>query len=68
MFLLGLHKFPYVLNLSWDGKPLGTMLAFSITIGCVFTAVSLNGNGREHVIVGGGHTRRGGELELRGCS
>lgn len=68
MFLLGLHKFTYVLTLSWDGKPLGTMLAFSITIGSVFTAVSKNGNGRVRVVVGGGHTRRGGELELRGCS
>lgn len=33
VFLLGLHKFTYVLKLSRDGKPLGTMLVFSITIG-----------------------------------
>lgn len=45
VFLLGLHKFTYVLKLSWDGKPLGTMLAFSITIAHAFAAFSLNGNG-----------------------
>lgn len=32
VFLLGLHKFTYVLKLSRDGKPLGTMFVFSITI------------------------------------
>lgn len=36
VFLLGLHKFTYVLKPSWDGKPLGTLLAFSITITYVF--------------------------------
>lgn len=36
VFLLGLHKFTYVFKLSWDGKPLGTMLVFSITIAHVF--------------------------------
>lgn len=68
VFLLGLHKFTYVLKLSWDGKPLGTMLVFSITITHVCTAVSLNGNGRVRAVEEGGHIRRGGELELRGCS
>jgi len=50
------------------GKPLGTMLVFSITIAHVCAAVSLNGNGRVRAVEEGGHIRRGGELELRGCS
>lgn len=68
VFLLGLHKFTYVLKLSWDGKPLGTMLAFSIIGTHVFSAVSQNGNGHAHALEEGGHIRREGELELRGCS
>ncbi len=68
VFLLGLHKFTYVLVLSWDEKPLGTMLVFSITITHVRAAVSLNGNGRVCAVEEGGHIRRRGELELRGCS
>lgn len=50
VFLLGLHTFTYVSKLSWDGKPLGTMFAFSITITYVCAAVSLNGNGRVRVV------------------
>lgn len=68
VFLLGLHKLTYVSKLSWDGKPLGTMLVFSITIVNVLIAISLNGNGCVHAVEEGGHIRRGGELELRGCS
>lgn len=68
VFLLGLHKFTYVLKLSWDGKPLGTMSVFSITITHVCTAVSVNANSRVRAVEEGGHIRRGGELELRGCS
>lgn len=45
VFPLGLHKFTYVFKLSWDVKPLGTMLVFSITITHAFAAISLDGNG-----------------------
>ena len=45
------------------------MLAFAITVRRVFFASApLNGNGHVHAVEEGGYIRRGGELELRGCS
>lgn len=60
VFLLGLHKFTYALKLSWDGKPLPTMLVRSITIADICAVVSLNRNGDVRVVEEGGHIRRGG--------
>lgn len=66
-----LHMFQ---NSPGDGKPLGTMLAFPITIRHVFVLLS---HWMETAVCvraclcvreEGGHIRRGGELELRGRS
>lgn len=75
---INLHMFQ---NSPGDGKPLGTMLAFPITIRhvlcccliewkrpCVCVCVRECKNVGWCVREGGGHIRRGGELELRGRS
>lgn len=81
---INLHMFP---NSPGDGKPLGTMLAFPITIRhvlccclvewkrpCVYASACAGMWACVCVCVcarvceGGGHIRRGGELELRGRS